>query len=408
MIRLVRSIAVMTFVVGCSGTQAPKVAPYQQRITSDLDLLFVMDNSSSTSDLQSVLVTNFPKFVATLDALPNGRPNLHIGVVTSTVDIGVAGFGPGCPSPDPLDNGLLVNAPRVAAGCSGPAGRYISDVRDGTGARTVNYSGTLDATFSCIAAVGSIGCGFEAPLEAMKRALDGTRLENAGFLRPTADVGVVILTDEDDCSVADPALFSLDPATAGPGDFRCQPLFAYDCDPAISATQPGTYTNCKVKTGSYLHDPAEYHDFLTALAGDGNVFVSVIGGDPSTTIQTIDVSTPFAPSLALGPSCSMTINGNAASAKPGDRLNDLVSRLGGQGMYATVCQSDYSTTLVQIAQFVAQAESPCLRGAIDIKDTDPANPGLQPACTVTTAGTTLPACTMIDDATPDPSQTGCA
>src|SRR5512135_1990238 len=194
-----RGLVVCALVVGCGGTQPAKPAPYEQRITQDLDLLFVIDNTAN-ADEQTVFAANFPQFVAKLDALPGGRPNLHIGVVTSTVDIGVQGFGPGCPSPDPNDNGLLQNTPRIT-GCSPPTGRFITDIKNSTGGRTTNYSGTLDQAFSCIAQVGAAGCGFEAPLEAMKRALDGSRPENAGFLRDDANLVVVLLTDEDDCSV---------------------------------------------------------------------------------------------------------------------------------------------------------------------------------------------------------------
>ncbi|MGE5181066.1 MAG: hypothetical protein ACM31C_03345, partial [Acidobacteriota bacterium] len=133
-------------VAACGGTQPAKAPPYTQRITQDLDLLFVIDNSSS-SDAQAVFAQNFPQFVASLDALPNGRPNLHLGVVTSTVDQGDSS-GAACPSPDPTDDGRLVYMPRVAAGCVGPSDHYISDVANGAGGRTTNYTGTLADVFS--------------------------------------------------------------------------------------------------------------------------------------------------------------------------------------------------------------------------------------------------------------------
>lgn len=400
-----RLVAALAVVGACSNAPPAKVPPYTQRITQDLDLLFVMDNSPSTPE-PLVVAQSFSSFVQALDALPNGRPNLHIGVVTSTVDIGVAGFAPGCPSPAPDDNGLLVNAPREASACSGPNGRFISDVADASG-RITNYDGPLDQAFACIAQVGNTGCGFEAQLEGMKRALDGTRPENAGFLRPTADLGVLVVTDEDDCSVADNTLFSLDASQVGPGDFRCQPLFAYDCDPPISATQPGTYDNCRVKTGSYLHDPAEYNQFLSQLVGPNNYFVTVIGGDPSTTIQTAMLTTPISEPLALMPSCSMTLDSQSAIARPGNRLADFVGRAGGDGLYQSACQSDYSGVLRNFAGLVAQAESGCIRGLIDATDTDASNPGRQPSCTVTSGGAALSACAMLDDATPDPASAGC-
>ena len=84
-----------------------------QRFSNQLDLLFVLENSTPMGDMQTVFAQNFPALVSALDAFPNGRPDLHVGVVDSTVDVDVQGFGPGCPSPDQDDNGLLQNAPRI-------------------------------------------------------------------------------------------------------------------------------------------------------------------------------------------------------------------------------------------------------------------------------------------------------
>jgi hypothetical protein len=41
-------------------------------------------------------------------------------------------------------------------------------------------SSLVDHGWDCLADVGDTGCGFEAPLEAMKRALDGSRPETPG------------------------------------------------------------------------------------------------------------------------------------------------------------------------------------------------------------------------------------
>src|SRR5215813_11253142 len=60
-------------------------------VETDIDLLFVIDNSGSTQDKQIIFAQNFHNFVAALDGFPTGRPNLHIGVVTSTVDVGTGG-----------------------------------------------------------------------------------------------------------------------------------------------------------------------------------------------------------------------------------------------------------------------------------------------------------------------------
>ncbi|MGE5186477.1 MAG: hypothetical protein ACM31C_30685 [Acidobacteriota bacterium] len=413
---------------GCPDRSISKVEPQQQGavtkkipVSADIDILFVIDNSASTSDKQTVFAQNFPQFVAALDAFPTGRPNLHIGVVTTTVDIGVQGFGPGCPSPAPNDNGLLVNTPRVAAGCSGPTGRFISDIKNGTGGRTTNYSGTLADTFSCIAQVGVSGCGFEADLEAMKRALDGSRPENAGFIRNGAYLAIVFLTDEDDASVKDTAIFGLGSGAAGPGDFRAQPLYAYKCDTAISASGPGSYTNCVPRTDSYLQPTASYFQFLASVKDPAQIVVAMIIGDPKplgtngVNIQTGMITSPFSQSLALMPSCTATINGNAAIARPGVRMADFLSNFGqNRGRSYTICQADYSQALTDIGTLLFNAVSPCLEGAIDTTDADPNNPGTQLQCTVTdvqNAGTSsetsslIPPCQMQDPTTPTASGT---
>ncbi|MCU1278936.1 MAG: hypothetical protein JWM53_2482, partial [bacterium] len=56
---------------------------------------------------------------------------------------------------------------------------------------------TLEQTFTCMAAVGSRGCGFEHPLESVYAALTN-RVENAGSLRDDALWAVVFVINEDD------------------------------------------------------------------------------------------------------------------------------------------------------------------------------------------------------------------
>ncbi len=395
---------------------APVRRTANQLITNDLDLLFVIDNSPGMADKQTVFAANLPVFIAALDAFPAGRPSLHIGVVDTTVDIGTTAFGPGCPSPDPGDNGLLQNLARVV-GCSPPTGQFISDVPNGDGtSRTTNYAGTLEGALACIAQVGESGCGFEAPLQAIERALDGTLAANAGFLRDNAALGLVILTDEDDCSVSDPSLFSLPADQAGPADFRCQPLFAYTCDQPISPSIGSNYTNCTVRTGSYLGDPATYVQFLGTVKDPSAITVATIVGDPGITatganISTGPLTTPFTQSLALLPSCTATINGNPNIGRPGIRLADFAGLIGAdRSRFDSVCQSDYSAALTNIAQLLSTtAITSCVTAAIDTTDDDPANPGLQPACTITSTGIPIKACRMLDAMTPDPaSPTPCA
>src|SRR5690606_21225427 len=57
----------------------------------------------------------------------------------------------------------------------------------------------------CLAqAVGIEGCGFEQPLLSAARALERG---DAGFPRADALLAVLVLTDEEDCSLGDPSAF---------------------------------------------------------------------------------------------------------------------------------------------------------------------------------------------------------
>lgn len=428
------SAAALCLLAGCPDRSISKVDPAQQGavikhipVSADIDILFVIDNSASTSDKQTVFAQNFPMFVAALDAFPTGRPNLHMAVVDTTVDIGVTGYGPSCPSPDPNDNGLFQNTPHGAM-CTAPNGRFLSDIKGSSGARVTNYSGTLDQAFSCIAQIGPNGCGFEAPLEAMKRALDGSRAENTGFVRDGAYLAVVFLTDEDDASVKDSTVFTLPDATVGGrNDYRVQPLFAYKCDTPISPSNPGTYTNCVPRLDSYLRDPAYYAQFLSTVKDPAQLVVAAIAGPPpglmtndspprTAMMSDIEVG-PLTlggqtQPLALLPSCSATINNSDAVGRPGVRLASFVESFGDRGRYYSICQSDYSAALADIGKTLFNAISPCLEGNVDPADADPDNPGLQLQCTVdevlnagtmSATSTQMPACPMQDATTPAPN-----
>src|SRR4051812_43904309 len=77
--------------------QRPVVAEIPATPNRDLDLLFVVDDSPSMLDKQMNLVTNFPNFINTLNALPGGLPNLHLGVVST--DMGTKGSDVATPGP---------------------------------------------------------------------------------------------------------------------------------------------------------------------------------------------------------------------------------------------------------------------------------------------------------------------
>src|SRR5262245_27853387 len=158
---------------------------------TELDVLFVVDNSSRMLAKQRQLGVAFPSFLDVLDQTPSGRPDLRIGVVSSNMgSLGVQTGDPTCDGGG--DRGNL----QVPDGCP-VAGSFLvgSDDPD----RQVHYAGTLDDAVACMTALGEGGCGFEQHLEAMRAALSPDHVVNAGFLRYDAALAVVILADEDDC-----------------------------------------------------------------------------------------------------------------------------------------------------------------------------------------------------------------
>jgi hypothetical protein len=157
--------------------------------------------------------------------------------------------------------------------------------------------------------------------------------------------------------------------------------------------------------GSYLRDPSYYASFLTSIKPDGEFVVGLLAGDPKSTISTMSMWTPAQPFLQ--PSCMTWINGNPASADAGIRLKSFSDSFGDRGLFRSACQGDYSASLVDFANAIGDAISPCLDGAVASTDVDAKNPGIQLGCKGFFEGASLPECQMLDDTTPDPSGPPC-
>ena len=364
----------------------------------DVDMLFVIDNSPSTADKQASLIASFPGMMDALDSLDGGRPNLHIGVVTS--DMGTTSSGD--PSPAPQigsgpgqcagagDDGLLQHAsPNLT-------GAFIADVANPDGTRTVNYTGELRDVFAQNAAVGSNGCGFEQHMAAMKRAL--TNPANDPFIRATANLAVVILADEDDCSMAHGELMSAATDMMGPlQSFRCT-RFGLSCSDHGATSDAmnniGPKGGCASSTDSlFVDDVQSYVDFLTGFKPEPEmVMVSAIAGDP--TPVNIELREPPGGGNAipaLGHSCSYQAPDGLEVADPAVRIDQLTHAFPGRGSFQTVCQQDLTVSLSNIGYQARQLiGDPCL--AVAIADTDASAPGIQPMCAVTEGTRDVPAC----------------
>jgi len=363
------------------------VISFPQSTSHSVDLLFVIDNSGSMEGEQTNLRNNFPALMSELRNMPGGLPDLHIGV-TST-DLGVGTFqitdcediggdaGQLLTGECPYPEGARYIVDVEADGCEiirDPGTRHCTThdcgpehcahepstsffIDDQTGCpRCRNYMiETLEDVFGCIANLGTTGCGFEQPLEAMYRAIDPSNTENAGFIREDALLGVVLLTDEDDCSASNPQLydntqFHID-STLGPyTGYRCFE-FGTSCD-INSRTHQGTRHNCVVRedAAALLHHTSRYVQQLesqkdpqllvvAAIAGPVTLSADGIGHDVIVGLD--DLSQP-----EVQPTCTNSID----DAKPALRVYDLIAAFNAEDditawAYNSVCSSDYTPAL---------------------------------------------------------------
>jgi hypothetical protein len=226
---------------------------------------------------QAALRREFPRLIQKLvsgDHDGDGTPehavvsNLHLGVVSS--DLGGDPRTRGCEGLG--DDGLLQHvgnqAKDPALDCAASYPTFLA------------YSGGRPAIdqvardFGCIASLGTAGCGFEQHLESALKAVwpaDDPRLsfiatrgpaitsghgnrENAGFVRSNAagydsTLGIVVVADEDDCSVADPEILNQDTFDAGnPFGDEPPPLAAQSKTAAISARSSAAWMRSSATT----------------------------------------------------------------------------------------------------------------------------------------------------------------
>ena len=410
--------------LGCLDRTISKVNPQQGRVeykdipvtvNRNIDILFVVDDSPSMLDKQTNLRNNFPNFINVLNTIEGGLPDIHLGVISSDVgttpDGGTA--GPGIGSGPGACTGAGKNGNLITA--AGITGSYIVDTRTATG-RMTNYSGTLQDAFTSITMlVGASGCGFEQHLHAAKRALSNNPM-NAGFLRPDAYLAIIFIQDEDDCSMASAGLVSSDTSTLGPlQSFRCN-RYGHVC--TVGGTTPdqmnqvGPKSGCSSNEASmYLSKVQSYVDFFKGLkpGKPENVIVAGIAGP--TTPYAVELRTPPGGGSAIpavAHSCSYMGAVGLEVADPSVRLKQFLDSFPNRTTFSTICQTDLSGALVQIAELLRLViGTPCIGG--NLADVDPNTPGDQYDCQVSDvtnfgkANQTeviLPQCNSTDSNTP--------
>jgi hypothetical protein len=382
----------------------------------NVDILFMIDDSSSMKLAQDNLRAAFPTFVAALQALPGGLPSVHIAVVSQDMGAGDGSIS-GCES-DESGNvpagkkgifqyrpGGTCTATNLAAGAT-----YISNV-----AGVANYTGPLETVLSCIAALGESGCGFEHQFAAVLRALgaDGrgaAPAENQGFLRIDAPLVIIMLTNEDDCSAAPGVpLFdtnanqNVGSQLGPPANFRCNefghtcmmgsgsPMHPNRLAPNNDVTATVSYDTCVSNdTEGYLLSSRQTADALKALKDDPAhqiAVVSIQGAPTPYTVHWKNPSTSDTSCSTNGQQCpwpEITHSCTASSGNfgdPGVRTAQFIQEFGANGLVASVCDASYAPALQQTAALIGTMTGPpCLTALLA---DDPKKPGQQPECSVT-------------------------
>jgi hypothetical protein len=384
-----------------------KMQTFQETINRDIDILFLVDNSSSMSKSQTNLLNNFPVFMDVLKNLPGGLPNVHIAVVSS--DMG-AGTGTG--------------------GCAGngQAGIFQSDAhkdKDGNptcqttlmdGAKFIsningvaNYTADISQVFSCIAQLGEDGCGFEQSLLSVAHALGADNFdpngkpqppaENQGFLREGAYLAIILITNEDDCSAPSGAgsdLFprandgsSLSTPLGPPTGYRCN-SFGHLCGsspaapPIMSprgAADPGDLStvvdlqNCTSDEDGKLIPVSAFASAIKALKPNPaeQILVAAISGLYPDTSQghPYAVTWRTAPSGdAAGPwpemvhSCKSSADDSFAD--PGVRIGEWAKAFGRNHVLQSICDASFRPAMQLIADELGRLIGPkCVSGVIN-------------------------------------------
>lgn len=327
-----------------------------------VDLLFVVDGSNSMLEEQVSLADQLPRLVriltsgdADLDGTPDFPPvtDLRAGVVT--VDMGSGAVAvPTCDGGPTGDDGILSTRGNTdIAGCAGTYPRFLDFAGD-----AVDFSRDL----SCVARVGTGGCGFEQQLEAGLKALTPSTSDltfvsgsghgdgaNEGFLRDEAILGVILLTDEDDCSTTDTELF--DPSSVRYGGVLNLRCFQFQ---------------------EALHPVSRYVDGLQALKRDRRrvVFSAIVGVPPDLVPEPGDVdfdrvlddprmAEVLDPSMPtrLAPSCNVPGRGLAFPPRRIVQVARDLRASGSGAVLSSICQDDFTRAFDAIIPRLADAST---------------------------------------------------
>ncbi len=421
--------------------------------TRKVDLVTMVDNSPSMAPKVSKLNAQFPKLIDALKDPNDGTlPDLRVAIIDS--DLGTGGaYNSGSCGPKILPDGTnslygdlgrfqMINA--TACGVTGADALWL----EYSNGQPVNYTGNINSVFACLAGgLGTLGCGVEHQLQAFEFALVASGIGNdtqRKMLRPDAYLGLVFLTDEDDCSAAtNDGMFGDKPELQGEtASLRCATR-AHMCSGTNLTTSPPGYPTtaafahafsaCQARTDSCpnptdgssastdtsvptdcspLKDIHRLAQEIKSLKEDpdNQILVAGIFGWPRSDAdmasaeykiapvpnpKTADTQHPTVydywpvcydpnhlPSLATT-DVATGFDATAAGwgATGGLRESAFIDEFGTNGRKFSICEPDFAESMKDIGDAVAKhVQNLCVN--YKLVDTDSATPGVQADCRV--------------------------
>jgi hypothetical protein len=415
-------VAFAVFATGCLDRKPAPVCPVPIEIASTtvtagqfdgVDMLVVVDNSGSMAEEQQILSTGFFTLVNSLTrpiAATWSYPpvdNMRVAIVSSDMglqygeDGSVEGVEPvnSCNDLDG-DNGAFlpiqpsvttINVESGVIACEEGGGQCPAEFQcvNGLcnaqgGVPTVNCVPVTEAggwaettkavpddglttQVACLAMQGTDGCGVEQQLEASVRGLE----THPEFLVKSHLLAVLVVSDEEDCSVENPALYLTDDWTSGPAD------------------RLNVACNLTPENEANLFDPKRYYDKLVEAKGNAAkavIFAAIVGvplvdecqgpGDAIGSCLdhadmqlelgefTTSEGTPFKHYV---PACTrMSGDVEVTSARPGRRYVQVAANFEKNGYVYSICNSIWDKAMEQIAEIIArQISATCYPKQLD-------------------------------------------
>jgi len=316
---------------------------YEVEISSHLDrtdLLLVIDDSPSMAEEQATLRDQLPAIVRTMTTGEQLNPDgsirstfpavedLHVAVVTTSVGADCGG----------AEDGARF---RGADGCADGARPEFLAYRIGEDAEAV-----VDAA-SCLGDVGTDGCGTEQPLEAALAALTAAPddyLRNDPNLG-TSLLGVMIFTDEDDCSSerdSAPNAQDVDPSCEGGDLFPVERYIE-----GLRELRRGEEN--QIVFAAVAGVPP---DLVTLRDEDGNPTVDLDDGESREQWYARLAADPRMQGGTETAACESA----TASATPARRLLEVARGFGGNGIVQSICQADFTSVVDPFIEIVAKQQ----------------------------------------------------